>query len=73
MTVRELIEELHKLDQDARVFVSGYEGGYCDIEDIGELAEYALSVNSKYYYGPHELVTERQPFPGVEKVKAYVL
>ena len=52
MKIKELIEELQKLDQDLEVFVDGYEADY-DTPIIIEEAEYELNVNTKWYYGKH--------------------
>ena len=53
MKVKDLIQQLSKLDQDLEVFVEGYEGGL-DRADIGEIKDIALDVNSDWYYGKHE-------------------
>lgn len=54
MTVKELIKQLRKIkDQDTRVVISGYEGGYNDIEKIVEMSLH-LDVNTEWYYGRHE-------------------
>ncbi len=53
MKVKDLIEQLSKLDQDLEVFVEGYEGGL-DRVDIGEIKDIALDVNTYWYYGKHE-------------------
>lgn len=52
-TVKELIDMLEDYPQDYRVIVTGYEGGYCDIDAIGE-KDIVLNVHQKWYYGPHE-------------------
>ena len=52
MKIKELIEELQKLDQDLEVFVDGYED-YYDTPVIIEAAEYELNVNTEWYYGKH--------------------
>jgi hypothetical protein len=62
MTVRELIESLSKIeDQDIRVMVKGYEGGYNDIvigngidNNTPATIDMALDVNEEWYYGTHE-------------------
>ena len=58
MTVKELIEVLSKIeDQEVRVMVKGYEGGFCDVENINtEPIHMALDVNKEWYYGNHEPV-----------------
>ena len=56
MTVKQLIEQLSTIEnQDARVITSGYEGGFCDIENLNlEPVDIALNVNDEWYYGNHE-------------------
>jgi len=58
MTVKELIKILSTIeDQDLRVMVKGYEGGFCDVENINtEPIHMALDVNEEWYYGKHEPV-----------------
>jgi hypothetical protein len=64
MTVRELIESLSKIeDQEIRVMVKGYEGGYNDIvigngidNNTPAIVHMALDVNTEWYYGTHERV-----------------
>ena len=58
MTVKQLIEELSKIeDQDLRVMTSGYEGGFDDLENVNsEPIHMALDVNTEWYYGAHEPV-----------------
>ena len=66
MTVKELIESLNKIeDQEVRVMVKGYEGGYNDIvigNDIEDntpaIIDVALDVNDKWYYGTHERIED---------------
>lgn len=66
MTVKQLIEVLQKVqDQDMRIMVSGYEGGYNDlvigngIDNNTPAIEYmALDVNEEWYYGRHERVKD---------------
>lgn len=53
MTVAELIELLKKCDQSARVVTTGYEGGYCDINELVPI-RLKLNVNDEWYLGPHE-------------------
>lgn len=72
MTVKELIEQLQKLDQDARVFSRGYEAGLHDAEVDGELIRVALDVNTEWYYGPHEQVYEG-PHLGKMQVDGYII
>lgn len=54
MKVRELVELLGYQDQELDLVISGYEGGYRDLQGVNEL-ELALNVNTAWYYGPHEL------------------
>ena len=66
MTVRELIERLSQIeDQEVRVMVKGYEGGYNDmvigngIDNNTPAIHYmALDVNEEWYYGTHERVDD---------------
>ena len=55
MTVKQLIKELQKYNQDYRVCVPGYEGGYRDItkQQIDE-CDIVLDVNKDWWFGPHE-------------------
>ena len=55
MTVRELIEQLQKLDQDKMIVISGYEGG-CDFPNHTAQVKVNLNVNTEWYYGKHEYV-----------------
>ena len=59
MTVKELIEQLSKLNPETRVFVRGYEAGYDDINCIEE-TQMILNVNSVWYYGKHETLENEQ-------------
>jgi hypothetical protein len=69
MKVKELIELLKTKDQELRVVTNGYEGGYCDLEEVGEV-NLKLNVNTAWYYGPHDYVMgEDKPYDE----KAYVL
>ena len=56
MTVKQLIQILSTIeDQDVRVMVKGYEGGYNDVEGINiDPIDIALDVNTEWYYGVHE-------------------
>jgi hypothetical protein len=54
MTVKELIEQLQTLDPDLHVFTTGYEGGYEDVVQVGNIKEIALNYYDVWYYGPHE-------------------
>jgi hypothetical protein len=61
MTVKELIEQLQKLDPELHVFVDGYEGGYDDVA-VSEVKEIALNVHSEWYYGKHDNVDDDRFF-----------
>lgn len=77
MTVKQLIQKLSTIkDQDIKVMVKGYEGGYNDIDNIiPQPIDVALDVNDQWYYGRHEKVDDvllevRQQF---QIVKAIIL
>ena len=53
MTVKQLIEKLQQFDPEAMVVVAGYEGGYNEISDAGDIL-LNLNVNKEWYYGKHE-------------------
>ena len=53
MKVKELIEELKKLDPELMVVVDGYEGGVSELNTCGETTV-KLDVNSEWWYGKHE-------------------
>ena len=53
MTVKELIEQLQTLDPDLHVFTTGYEGGFEDVVQVGNVKEFALNYHTQWYYGPH--------------------
>ncbi len=55
MKVKELIERLKELDQDALVFVNGYEGGVDDFGSISQI-KVRLNVNEEWYYGKHQVI-----------------
>jgi hypothetical protein len=75
MTIKELIQILSTIEnQEARVMVTGYEGGYNDIEDtIPAIVDVALNVNNKWWDGSHEIVSEDHTYADKEIVKAIVL
>lgn len=66
MTVRELIKVLTQIqDQDIRVMIRGYEGGYNDVVIVNgidnntpAIHHMALDVNQQWYYGRHEKVED---------------
>jgi hypothetical protein len=38
---------------------SGYEGGFCDIENLNlRPVDMALNVNTEWYYGAHERIND---------------
>ena len=53
MIISELIEILKKEDQNKRVVLSGYEGGYNDVSRIIEI-DLVLNVHKGPYYGNHD-------------------
>lgn len=53
MTVAQLIEALKNYPQDLPVVVSGYEGGYNDV-DTFENINIVLDYHIEWYYGKHE-------------------
>jgi hypothetical protein len=50
MNVGQLIEQLKNYPQDLRVVVSGYEGGYNDV-DTFENIKIVLDYHEAWYYG----------------------
>lgn len=57
-TVKELIEILKEFPEDTLICISGYEGGYRDIENAEEV-KVILNVNDEWYYGPHEITESK--------------
>lgn len=55
MKISELIEKLSSLDPNLEIFVEGYEGGCDDISDSFVIETVLKNVNTKWYYGPHEI------------------
>ena len=55
MTVTQLIEALKNYPPDLPVVVSGYEGGYNDVDSF-ENVKIVLGYNDEWYYGSHESV-----------------
>jgi hypothetical protein len=76
MTVKELIEQLDKLDPNLLVFTTGYEGGFNDAI-IGEEVEVILNYHTEWYYGKHEFVdivnARKKDISNYETVKGIVL
>ena len=62
MTVKQLIKVLTEIeDQETRVMVRGYEGGYNDmvmIDNTPAIYEMAIGVNEEWYYGAHEKIED---------------
>lgn len=56
MTVAQLIESLKWYPQDLPVVVSGYEGGYNDVDSF-ERIKIVRGHNKSWYYGKHEDVS----------------
>jgi hypothetical protein len=54
MNVKELIEVLQTMPQDAMAVVSGYEDGVDEVRDVA-LNNINLNVHDEWYYGAHEL------------------
>ena len=75
MTVRELIEVLSKIeDQEVKVMVKGYEQGIDDIADIiPEVINVALNVNTQWWNGSHEQVSDDHTYTDREIVKAIII
>lgn len=53
MTVSQIIEQLKNYPPDLRVVVSGYEGGYNDV-DIVQKISIVTDLHTEWYYGKHE-------------------
>ena len=75
MTVKQLIEELSKIeDQDLRVMTSGYEKGFDDLETkANNIQLMALDVYTEWYYGKHELAQDTDHLDKFQIVKAIIL
>ena len=74
-TVKELIKKLQALEnQDARIVVSGYEGGLSDVHDFESIDIY-LNVHSAWYYGNHKEKSDSflDRYQDAEEAKAYRL
>mgnify|MGYP003335639725 CR=1 FL=1 len=57
MKVKELINELEKRDPNLNVYISGYEGGYNDVEGLSvERMVRNYHNEETWWYGSHELV-----------------
>ena len=53
MNVNQLIKRLQMYPPDLRVVVSGYEGGYNDVDTFENL-KIVLDYHEAWYYGKHE-------------------
>ena len=75
MTIKQLIEKLSTIeDQEARVMVQGYEGGYDDVVEINtKPIDMALNVNDEWYYGKHEKAEDRDHLDKFQVVKAIII
>ena len=69
MKVKELIEKLQEFNPELMVVVSGYEGGVSEATQ-NELVTIALNVNTKWYYGEHDVVYKNDKHEGHERVQA---
>ena len=54
MKVKDLLNLLSKLPEDADVVAKGYEGGVDDIVNI-QLVKLKRNVHAEWYYGRHEI------------------
>ena len=53
MTIKELIEKLQSFQEDTKIVVAGYEGGFNDVSTIHEI-KIKEDVNKEWFYGAHE-------------------
>jgi hypothetical protein len=53
MTIRELIHILNNFDQDKKIVVKGYEGGYNNLKHIKETTV-APVIEKKWWYGEYD-------------------
>jgi hypothetical protein len=59
MKIKELIELLEKEDSEKRVIISGYEGGYNDIQEIAPIKIILnYNDNKRWWYGDHEELSD---------------
>ena len=72
MKVKELIELLQQHDQESRVVIPGYEGGFDDIFHVSP-SNICLNVYHQWYYGDHETVKEAVNHRDYEIEKAVIL
>ncbi len=54
MTVKELIEKLSDFPATSKVVVSGYEGGFNNVQDVKKIAIIPHPNKEKYYYGVYD-------------------
>ena len=57
MKVKELIELLSQMNPELMVVIGGYEGGVDEIDKF-EMCDIELNVNTEWYYGKHEVLSE---------------
>lgn len=72
MLVSELIEQLQKLDPEKRILVEGYEDGFDDPREIIKV-NVRSRVESKYYSGDYEDVSESEDADKARAFEAYVI
>lgn len=58
MKVIDLIQRLQEFDPEMLVVLTGYEGGYSEVQGIVDQRTFVEDVNCAWFYGPHELDTE---------------
>jgi len=59
MKVIDLIKALVELNNpEMPVMLSGYEGGYSEVQGIVDPRTFVENVNDAWYYGPHDLDNE---------------
>ena len=75
MKVKELIQELEKMDPELLVFTKGYEGGFEDAMVDGKIVEAALNYNTDWYYGKHQPVNlvHKDTLPQYQIAKGIVI
>lgn len=71
MRVRELIEQLSKLEQDAIVLKPGYEGGYNEADLDLTIALVEHIPNAPRWWGKYD--TKNDKTPESEAIRAYIL
>jgi hypothetical protein len=53
MKIKQLIKQLQQFDPETMAVVAGYEGGYNEISNVGNI-RLNLNVNKEWYYGKHK-------------------